>query len=418
MTGPRTSGPKLAILPRGVARDRRLTPSAKDALLLIAEAASTKTGWCSRKQRTMADELSVSRKTLQAALYLLEATGWIEIRSGKGAGQACRYRIRREAPGIPVEFSAQQYDLFASGAVLTERRDAVPAHGDAVPLADAVPPQVWSDAALPDRRRHGPEMDAVSAGPSRLEPAEGVPSPESEALASPSQSSGDKGVPPPGWQGCHPEGGRGCHPEGGTIRVRTRRAPPTTEIFLSEDSAAAADARDFSEKAEGERRGLRNPEMERIPVSPGELLARLREAAGPALMAGPHLADPAEPLRWLAAGCSLQADILPAIRAVALRRPAGSVRTWSYFAAAVTEARERRTVQVPAADGHGNIRFFRRKEDGEADSPERGSPGRWRGRDSAGQPGAGQPGGGRQGRAETIAAAVALAAANRAHGRS
>ncbi|WP_164879611.1 helix-turn-helix domain-containing protein [Afifella aestuarii] len=395
MTGPKTSGPRLAILPRGVARDRRLTPSAKDALLLIAEAASTKTGWCSRKQKTMADELSVSRKTLQAALYLLEQTGWIEIRSGKGAGQACRYRIRREAPGIPVEFSAQQYDLFASGAVLTERRDAVPAHGDAVPLADAVPPQVWSDAALPDRRRHGPEMDAVSAGPSRLK---GVPSPESEALASPSQSSGDRGVPPPGRQGCHPQGGRGCHPQGGTIRVRTRRAPPTTEISLSGDSAAALrvpEKTNWPEKASGAENTRGD-----IPVSPGELLARLREAAGPALMAGPHLADPAEPLRWLAAGCSLEADILPAIRAVALRRPPGSVRTWSYFAAAVTEARERRTVQVPAADGHGNIRFFRRKEDGDEGISADRAPRRNRG----------------ESRAEAIAAAVALAACRRSHG--
>lgn len=65
----------------------------------------------------------------------------------------------------------------------------------------------------------------------------------------------------------------------------------------------------------------------------------LRAAAG-------NVPDPdlslAFPLRWLAAGCSLDLDILPTLRAVAARPRSEPIKVWKYFNDAVMAARNRR----------------------------------------------------------------------------
>lgn len=74
-------------------------------------------------------------------------------------------------------------------------------------------------------------------------------------------------------------------------------------------------------------------------------MVRLCEAAGEALAhpaSWPNLLVLSSPLSWLAAGADLEADILPSIRARAMKRPKGSIRAWSYFDSGVAEARSRR----------------------------------------------------------------------------
>lgn len=53
------------------------------------------------------------------------------------------------------------------------------------------------------------------------------------------------------------------------------------------------------------------------------------------------------PKRWLAEGCDLERDVLPAIRLVASRRPPRSVRSWSYFSAEVLATRKVNTDPIP-----------------------------------------------------------------------
>ncbi len=86
----------------------------------------------------------------------------------------------------------------------------------------------------------------------------------------------------------------------------------------------------------------------REPVPLDTLSNALFEAAGKAAdPTSPSLMVMSDALGWIAQGCDLQADILPAIRATAIRAPPGRIRSWAYFGSAVTEARDRRLQPHP-----------------------------------------------------------------------
>lgn len=73
------------------------------------------------------------------------------------------------------------------------------------------------------------------------------------------------------------------------------------------------------------------------------LAEQLRGAAGTAInSAHPAFLNLAEPYGWLAAGCDLTLDVIPTLAGVAARHSGPPVRSWRYFAGAVTEARDRR----------------------------------------------------------------------------
>lgn len=80
------------------------------------------------------------------------------------------------------------------------------------------------------------------------------------------------------------------------------------------------------------------------------LAARLLAAGGAAIdrRAG-RMSVLSEPLAWLAAGCDLERDILPVIAARCRDRLPDSVQSWSFFTAAITEARDRRLMPLPPA---------------------------------------------------------------------
>lgn len=83
-----------------------------------------------------------------------------------------------------------------------------------------------------------------------------------------------------------------------------------------------------------------------------QLEGALRQAGGSALnAASPSLLVLAPILRLLnpteGEPCSLEADVLPAVRACAAKQRPGSVRNWGYFVPAILEARDRRLTASP-----------------------------------------------------------------------
>lgn len=71
-------------------------------------------------------------------------------------------------------------------------------------------------------------------------------------------------------------------------------------------------------------------------------------AANPAV--APNILVLSEPLKWIKAGCDLELDILPTIRARAHRMRPGSVKNWSYFTQAVADAKASREAPMPVGE--------------------------------------------------------------------
>jgi len=86
------------------------------------------------------------------------------------------------------------------------------------------------------------------------------------------------------------------------------------------------------------------PPASPLPSSlPDDLHRLLVEAAGACLSrTSPQIEMVSDALGWLGDGCDLALDILPTLKANGKRKPANSVRSWSFFADAVREARDRR----------------------------------------------------------------------------
>jgi hypothetical protein len=83
-------------------------------------------------------------------------------------------------------------------------------------------------------------------------------------------------------------------------------------------------------------------------VSMRDLSDKLFEAAGNAMnRTVGTLEVMATPRNWLDNGCDLELDILPTVRALALRRPPQSLKTWSYFTEAIADAKAARTAPMP-----------------------------------------------------------------------
>lgn len=145
-----------------------------------------------------------------------------------------------------------------------------------------------------------------------------------------------------------------------TPRTRSTSRAPESFNESGPDSSNESAPESFNESAIEERPLRERPLSERTtPHSAGEpgggrghheaLERQLREAGGAALdPTSTALMVLSEPLRWLAGGCDLEADILPVVRALAGRKPPASIRTWLFFEAAVIEARDRRTTSVRA----------------------------------------------------------------------
>ncbi|NEX95299.1 DUF1376 domain-containing protein, partial [Caulobacter sp. 17J65-9] len=134
-------------------------------------------------------------------------------------------------------------------------------------------------------------------------------------------------------------GGRSRTPAAAKTAARPRQPEPEPkpEPEPEEGRIGAVDAR-----------GWGRAELDRLERA-------LRDAAGPALdAASPVLLNLAPILGLLTPGrgppADLEADVLPAVRAVAARSRPGSVRGWGYFAETILTQRDRRLAGAPATD--------------------------------------------------------------------
>ena len=85
-----------------------------------------------------------------------------------------------------------------------------------------------------------------------------------------------------------------------------------------------------------------------------EMVKELLHAAGEALMTPPSqgLLSFARPCAWIETGASWGLDVLPAVAAAAARAKPKSIRTWSYFDAAVADAQASRNRPMPEGNSH------------------------------------------------------------------
>jgi hypothetical protein len=85
-------------------------------------------------------------------------------------------------------------------------------------------------------------------------------------------------------------------------------------------------------------------------IDPHDLYNQLTEAANGSLYPlSLNLQAVSEPIGWLREGADLALDVLPAVKAIGHRSRPQSIRSWSYFGPAVSEAKARREKGLPPA---------------------------------------------------------------------
>ena len=284
------SGPRYAIIPADAVTDDSLTGPDFRVLALLGKHID-RAGWCTRAQGRMAEELGIARKTLQRSLSRLVEAGYVEVRhkTRRDGGQAANeYRVVLDDAA-----RADQLDLFGGEKVAS---------------------------AKPTRARQ-------------------------------TRTPASKMTPPHGHPGGAPPASPGCptHKE----RPLQETAPSDSGKLRCLPAAPANDDRPAEVIEEAGAVPLRRPPQPsaepaaQVPswtrAQTDALGARLRDAAGASInSASPGLLVLAEPIGWLAAGCDLELDILPAVAGLAARSRGSPIRSWSYFAGAVREARDRR----------------------------------------------------------------------------
>jgi hypothetical protein len=90
---------------------------------------------------------------------------------------------------------------------------------------------------------------------------------------------------------------------------------------------------------------------------------KLFEAAGNAMKRGnPGLEVMSTPRNWLENGCDLEMDVLPTVREIASRKPSQSISTWSFFTAAIADAKAKRTAPMPSGNATPKVAYPDRQE--------------------------------------------------------
>lgn len=87
------------------------------------------------------------------------------------------------------------------------------------------------------------------------------------------------------------------------------------------------------------------------PPLPDRMMARMIEAAGDCLanqVNAQGLLTEATPLMWIEQGCDFERDILPTLRAAAIKHKGRRIGSWSYFNGMISEAKSRRLAGLPA----------------------------------------------------------------------
>jgi len=129
---------------------------------------------------------------------------------------------------------------------------------------------------------------------------------------------------------------------------------PETESETESDKKDVDDSASASAISENPEPDPEPPKIENSKKSKAELddlENRLTEAASKSLSpVSAGLLVLSKPLAWLEAGCDLELDILPAIRAASARASPRSIKSWAYFEGAVMQALANRTAPIQKSE--------------------------------------------------------------------
>ena len=267
-------------VPREVFLDDRLTRRDLRVFGTICGHADGRTGICRVKQATLAEEIGSDRVGVLRSIKKLIECGYLAAHQPAGMRRSLQYRV------LITEVTGGQLNLFGAGeaprqaATKPARRGGRKATSEQSDVALEATSAVASDATPKEQTLQNRSCAAAPAAPANDDrPAEVIEEAGAVPLRRPPQPSAEPAAQVPSW------------------------------------TRAQTDA----------------------------LGVRLRDAAGSSInSASPGFLVLAEPIGWLAAGCDLELDVLPAVAGLAARSRGSLIRSWSYFAGAVREARDRR----------------------------------------------------------------------------
>ncbi|WP_158873979.1 helix-turn-helix domain-containing protein [Antarcticirhabdus aurantiaca] len=276
-------------VPREVFMDKRLTRLDIQVLGILCAHANGRTGICTRRQEAIAAEVDAKRESVNRSLKKLGNLGYVQARARAGMKRSLEYRV------LINEGAPGQLGLF-----------------DAHEAPRAAKAKASARAAIRDRQiTSDVTPDVTSVVTSDITSNEQTPVNRSCAAAPAAPANDDRPAE--------------VIEEAGAVPLRRPPQPAEPAGQVPSWTRAQTDA----------------------------LGARLRDAAGASInSASPGFLVLAEPIGWLAAGCDLELDVLPAVAGLAARSRGSPIRSWSYFAGAVREARDRRIEMAkPAGTG-------------------------------------------------------------------
>ena len=179
-----TSEPRLSIIPGWIVTDPRLKGKDLQVICMLGRNANTRHGWCRRSQVKLAEALSCSRSTVQAAIDRLVEIGALErkkVESASGRDSAHWYRVIYDSAVDSSAFDAwdaddkEEFDPNSSAAAGAPPAGmpAPPAGPESAPPAGSGPAPINASTLTPpakrEERERASEDDEGEENPKALE---------------------------------------------------------------------------------------------------------------------------------------------------------------------------------------------------------------------------------------------------------
>ncbi|RFC65054.1 helix-turn-helix domain-containing protein [Fulvimarina endophytica] len=316
-------------VPKDAFTDGRLSRTDVRVLGILCAHASGKTGICTRKQGAIGEELGLSRETVNRSLKKLSNLGYVQPKPRAGMKRSLDYRV------LVSNGMAGQLGLFDAIEAPRQAKTKAPIGRGSLKSCD----QNTIKKAGSNTKRC--DQDVTS-----------VVTPEITSVVTPSVTSKEQTLvnrePAGSAEPRDAKSGDAARP---VLECDDVADPP----FLIPASAAPPPNADL------------------------DLLEdRLREAAASAIHApSPALRNLSVIESWIAAGCDLDRDIIPAIAGKARQHRRSPIRTWSYFEGAVLDARDHRLTLAARPPSSNVVPFDPRNEHDSARPPLRSAAGRF-----------------------------------------
>jgi len=179
-----TSEPRLSIIPGWIVTDPRLKGKDLQVICMLGRNANTRHGWCRRSQVKLAEALSCSRSTVQAAIDRLVEIGALErrkVESASGRDSAHWYRVVYDSAVDSSAFDAwdaddkEEFDPNSSAVAGAPPAGipAPPAGPESAPPAGSGPAPINASTLTPpakrEERERASEDDEGEENPKALE---------------------------------------------------------------------------------------------------------------------------------------------------------------------------------------------------------------------------------------------------------